>query len=196
MVCLPLALAVNTTLFALLDGVYFRRLPARCRIGVAAGRALSVVTVLRGYLYGLSPFDPVAFAGAALAWVLIAMWASWWPARRGTRVGSGTNASCIPLHWTGQCCDCAIRCIGPALRRVANRTFLVSGGADCHGAQRIPIAPGLSGCCPCGMGYKGAVVYASRKRANGGGQYRDLCGMQWSDIPAVGSGRFDSLRQC
>jgi predicted permease len=57
-------------------------------IGVAVGLALSVATarLMRGYLYGLSPFDPVAFAGASLAWLLIAMMASWWPARRATRV--------------------------------------------------------------------------------------------------------------
>jgi ABC-type antimicrobial peptide transport system permease subunit len=57
-------------------------------IGVAAGLALSAATVrlLRGFLYGLTPFDPVAFTAASLAWVLIAMLASWWPARRATRV--------------------------------------------------------------------------------------------------------------
>jgi len=57
-------------------------------VGVAAGLALSAATVrlLRGFLYGLSPFDPVAFVGASLAWIAIAMLASWWPARRATRV--------------------------------------------------------------------------------------------------------------
>jgi predicted permease len=61
-------------------------------IGVAAGLALSVAAarLLRAFLYGLSPFDPVAFAGAALAWVLIAMLASWWPARRAARVDPWT----------------------------------------------------------------------------------------------------------
>ncbi|HEV2446288.1 MAG TPA: FtsX-like permease family protein, partial [Candidatus Sulfopaludibacter sp.] len=56
--------------------------------GVALGLALSVATVrlLRGYLYGLSPFDPVAFGGACLAWIAIAMLASWFPSRRATRV--------------------------------------------------------------------------------------------------------------
>ncbi len=56
--------------------------------GVGAGLLLSAATVrlLRGFLYGLSPFDPVAFATASLAWVLIAMLASWYPARRATRV--------------------------------------------------------------------------------------------------------------
>ena len=56
--------------------------------GLAAGLVLSAGTVrmLRSYLYGLSPFDPVAFAGASLVWALIAMLASWSPARRATRV--------------------------------------------------------------------------------------------------------------
>jgi macrolide transport system ATP-binding/permease protein len=57
-------------------------------IGIAAGLLLSAATVrlLRGFLYGLSPFDPVAFAAASLAWIAIAMLASWYPARRATRV--------------------------------------------------------------------------------------------------------------
>ena len=57
-------------------------------IGVALGLALgaAVARLLRSSLYGLSPFDPVAFAAAALTWVAIAMLASWWPARRATRV--------------------------------------------------------------------------------------------------------------
>jgi putative ABC transport system permease protein len=57
-------------------------------VGVALGLALSaaVARLLRAWLYGLSPFDPVAFAGASLAWIAVAMLASWWPARRATRV--------------------------------------------------------------------------------------------------------------
>jgi predicted permease len=57
-------------------------------IGIAAGLLLSAATVrlLRGFLYGLSPFDPVAFVAASLAWIAIAMLASWYPARRATRV--------------------------------------------------------------------------------------------------------------
>ncbi len=60
--------------------------------GVAIGLALSsaVARLLRASLYGLSPFDPVAFAAAALAWVAVAMLASWWPARRATRVDPQT----------------------------------------------------------------------------------------------------------
>jgi ABC-type lipoprotein release transport system permease subunit len=34
----------------------------------------------------LSPFDPVAFAAASMAWLIVAMLASWYPARRATRV--------------------------------------------------------------------------------------------------------------
>jgi macrolide transport system ATP-binding/permease protein len=57
-------------------------------IGIAIGLLLSAATVrlLRGFLYGLSPFDPVAFAAASLAWIAVAMLASWYPARRATRV--------------------------------------------------------------------------------------------------------------
>jgi predicted permease len=57
-------------------------------IGIALGLLLSAATVrlLRGFLYGLSPFDPIAFAAASLAWIVIAMLASWYPAGRATRV--------------------------------------------------------------------------------------------------------------
>jgi predicted permease len=57
-------------------------------MGIAAGLLLSAAAVrlLRGFLYGLSPFDPLAFATASLAWIAIAMLASWFPARRATRV--------------------------------------------------------------------------------------------------------------
>ncbi len=57
-------------------------------LGIAAGLLLSAAAVrlLRGFLYGLSPFDPLAFATASLAWIAIAMLASWFPARRATRV--------------------------------------------------------------------------------------------------------------
>ena len=57
-------------------------------IGIAVGLLLSAATVRlqRGFLYGVSPFDPVAFAAASLAWIAIAMLARWYPARRATRV--------------------------------------------------------------------------------------------------------------
>ena len=57
-------------------------------LGILGGLLLSVAAVrlLHGFLYGLSPFDPVAFAAASLAWLIVAMLASWYPARRATRV--------------------------------------------------------------------------------------------------------------
>jgi predicted permease len=57
-------------------------------VGIAVGLLLSAATarLLRGFLYGMSPFDPIAFAAASLAWIAIAILASWYPARRATRV--------------------------------------------------------------------------------------------------------------
>jgi hypothetical protein len=57
-------------------------------MGIVVGLLLSAATVrlMRGFLYGLSPFDPIAFAAASLVWIAIAMLASWYPARRATRV--------------------------------------------------------------------------------------------------------------
>ncbi len=56
--------------------------------GIAAGLLLSAFSVrlLGNYLYGLSPFDPLAFAAASLAWLGIAILASWYPARRALRI--------------------------------------------------------------------------------------------------------------
>ena len=56
--------------------------------GIAVGLGLSalVTRLLRDYLYGVSPLDAVAFGGAALAWILVAMLASFIPARRAAKV--------------------------------------------------------------------------------------------------------------
>ena len=56
--------------------------------GIVIGLFLSAVPTrfLRSFLYGVSPLDPVAFAGAALVWLLIAMLASYIPAHRAARV--------------------------------------------------------------------------------------------------------------
>jgi len=56
--------------------------------GIAAGLILSAAAtrLLRSFLYGVNPLDPVAFAGAAIVWLLIAMLASYIPARRAARL--------------------------------------------------------------------------------------------------------------
>jgi putative ABC transport system permease protein len=65
-------------------------------IGVAAGLVLSAAGTrfLRAFLHGVDPFDPVAFAGAALAWMAIAMVASYVPALRAARVDPA-----VSLRW-------------------------------------------------------------------------------------------------
>ena len=57
-------------------------------LGIAVGLALSAATIrlLRRFLYGMSPFDPLAFAAASVAWLAIALLATWLPARRAMRV--------------------------------------------------------------------------------------------------------------
>jgi putative ABC transport system permease protein len=53
-------------------------------IGLACGAAAS--QLLRSLLYGVSPLDPLTFAGATLLFALIALVATYVPARRATRV--------------------------------------------------------------------------------------------------------------
>ena len=57
-------------------------------IGLATGLvlALALSQLVRGFLYGLSPMDPVTYAGVALLLAMVALAASWLPARRATRV--------------------------------------------------------------------------------------------------------------
>jgi putative ABC transport system permease protein len=57
-------------------------------VGLAAGiaGALAASQVLRSYLYGLSPLDPIAYGGVVVLLATAAMVASYLPARRATRV--------------------------------------------------------------------------------------------------------------
>ena len=55
-------------------------------IGVGLLLALGLSRVLRGMLYGVDAFDPLTYAGLALALGLVALFASWLPARRAARV--------------------------------------------------------------------------------------------------------------
>jgi ABC-type antimicrobial peptide transport system permease subunit len=52
--------------------------------GITAG--LLVTRAIRGVLYGVSAYDPVSFAGSALALTFVALAASYVPARRATLV--------------------------------------------------------------------------------------------------------------
>ena len=55
-------------------------------IVVGAAGALAVTRVLAGLVFGVSTTDPVAFGGVVLLLVLVALVASWLPARRAARV--------------------------------------------------------------------------------------------------------------
>jgi predicted permease len=56
--------------------------------GVGLGLLFAVVTgrIVSGFLYQVSPLDPIAFATAAIVLALAALAATWLPARRATRV--------------------------------------------------------------------------------------------------------------
>jgi ABC-type antimicrobial peptide transport system permease subunit len=55
-------------------------------LAVGAIGAVPASMILRGFLYGLSPFDPAAYAGAAAALAGAGLVASYPPARRATRI--------------------------------------------------------------------------------------------------------------
>ena len=57
-------------------------------IGLLFGVFLSaaIAQLLRRFLFGLSPLDPLAFAASALAWILISMVASYIPAWRAAKI--------------------------------------------------------------------------------------------------------------
>jgi putative ABC transport system permease protein len=55
-------------------------------IGCGIGAAAALSTYLRGLLFGLTPLDASTFAGVALLFAAIAMFASYVPARRATKV--------------------------------------------------------------------------------------------------------------
>jgi putative ABC transport system permease protein len=55
-------------------------------LAVGAGVAYALAQVLQAYLFGVKPTDPLTFTGVALLFVLIALLACYFPARRATRV--------------------------------------------------------------------------------------------------------------
>jgi ABC-type lipoprotein release transport system permease subunit len=57
-------------------------------VGLAAGLfgGLYVTQLLRGQLFDVQPFDPVTFVGVPVLLLLVAVLASWLPARRAAKV--------------------------------------------------------------------------------------------------------------
>lgn len=53
---------------------------------IGVGGAVAVSRVLRFMLFGLSPFDPIAYASVVLFLVVVALLAAYLPARRATRI--------------------------------------------------------------------------------------------------------------
>ena len=59
-------------------------------LGVGLLGAVAASIILRGYLYGLSPFDPITYMGVAAALMFAGFAASYVPARRATSVDPAT----------------------------------------------------------------------------------------------------------
>jgi predicted permease len=59
---------------------------ATCGVAIGLAMALAVTRLLSGFLYGVSPFDPLTFAGIPFLLALVSLIACWVPARRATRV--------------------------------------------------------------------------------------------------------------
>ena len=58
----------------------------RTPLPVSLAAALALVRVVGSMLYGVTAFDPLTFSGAALLLLLVALGASWIPARRAARI--------------------------------------------------------------------------------------------------------------
>jgi ABC-type antimicrobial peptide transport system permease subunit len=57
-------------------------------IGIVIGLpvALALVRVIRGFIYGIEPHDPLTMIGAAALMIAVASLAAWIPARRAARI--------------------------------------------------------------------------------------------------------------
>jgi ABC-type antimicrobial peptide transport system permease subunit len=59
-------------------------------VAIGLGTALALSRVMAGYVYGITSTDPVTLVGASLLLLLVALLASYLPARRATRVNPMT----------------------------------------------------------------------------------------------------------
>jgi len=55
-------------------------------VGVGLVSALALTRLLRGFLFGISAYDPLTFIGVSLLLTIVAAAASYFPARRATLV--------------------------------------------------------------------------------------------------------------
>jgi predicted permease len=76
--------AQSTSVLGMVVGRGLRLAAVGVVIGIVA--ALALTRLMQGVLYGVTPTDPLTFAGVAAALLLVAALASWLPALRATRV--------------------------------------------------------------------------------------------------------------
>jgi len=81
---------------AAIAGMMLRQGMTLATIGAAIGLPLAAGAgrLLTAFLYGVSPLDPITFAGAAALLVAVGLVACYVPARRATRVDPQTALRC------------------------------------------------------------------------------------------------------
>jgi ABC-type lipoprotein release transport system permease subunit len=96
-VCLALGISANVVVFSAVNTLLLRPLPftdpdrlvlVLVAVGLLIGipAALALARVLRGALYGVSTADPATFTAIPALLALVALLASYIPARRATRI--------------------------------------------------------------------------------------------------------------
>jgi putative ABC transport system permease protein len=76
--------AQGSDILKLVVGQGMRLVAIGLGLGLIASFALT--RLLTKLLFGVSPSDPLSFAGIALLWMAVALFACWLPARRATKV--------------------------------------------------------------------------------------------------------------